>query len=228
MRKQKIISISAHKGFTLIELLIVMAVITLLLAAAMSSMSNSRYTAAFFTAEEKVSSFLRQARTYAVTGKSVTDYTDFDGDGDSSDQVTPVGFGVGNGTDGRLVLFADMHVNKTTGIPLEKSFQDPGAGKIGQYFAGSDIVLDEYTPDTTLVGLRQLGPGSAVVLPELSIKSVMYSPIFADTTFDGSLPSGQTYWNVQIYSKIISSMSHCLWIHPIAGTPEPRPCPAVP
>ena len=118
MQKQKKMPVSkkrstadtGHKGFTLIELLIVMAVITILLAAAMGSMNNSRYTAAFFTAEEKVTSFLREARTYAITGKTVTDYTDFDGDGDHGDQVTPAGFGVAfnaGSTPGRIVLFAD-------------------------------------------------------------------------------------------------------------------------
>ena len=228
MRKQKKISISkkhsplilAREGFTLIELLIVMAIITIMMAAVMGSLSNSRYTAAFFTAEEKLTSFLRTARTYAITGKSVTDVTDFDGDADYTDQVTPAGFGVAFSNGGRIVLFADMHADKASGIPAEKSFQDLGVGQVGVYdpLKRNDLILDEYQIDTNLVTVTQPDAGGT------PITAVMYSPIFADTSFQGALPSGKAYLNLQVASTMITSSKHCFWIQPIAGNPEPMPC----
>lgn len=212
------------KAFTLIELLIVITIIGIMTGVVISGISNSRVTMTFLGAQETLFSAMRTARTYAVTGRSVPDYTDYDGDGDSAEQVTPANWGIAGGVNApasckkKIFLFADLRSG--TGSGSEGTFQCPGSGQVGVFSAGNDLVLAEYSFDED-IDIKILPLSSA-------INTVLFSPIFADVKFASvsgaaTLPSASQFLTIKISSFSNTSLKTCYLIHPVSGNPEPYP-----
>ncbi len=202
------------------ELLIVMVIIIVLTAAMISGLGNSQRVMNFLGAQESFFNVLRNTRTYAVTGRSVPDYNDFDGDGNYDEQVTPANWGIYiNTTDNRVVLFADLRANPS-GKPVEGSFQDPGKGILNTYYAalpnGNDIIVSETKISDDIM---------ITITPTVNpvINTVFFSPIFADVKFNTALSSTAKFLTIKMTSKSLPSLKTCYLIHPIAGNPEPYP-----
>jgi len=180
---------SVRGGFTLIELIIVSMLIIFLAVAAISGMIESQRTFTFNTADQRVGSLVREARSLAVTGKSVIDYTDYDNDdcrdianhGGScatpadDDRVTPSHYGIyfsGN----TMTLFADIR-QANGSLHVEGAYDaPPPTTELGKYVLNKDIKLAEYEVTSSLNLLFEGSTGTAA-------NTVMYSPIFADTAF---------------------------------------------
>lgn len=170
-------------GFTLVELILVMMVTVILAASALTGMIRSQKNFAFNGTYQRVTSMVQEVRSLAVTGKAQIDYEDYDHDecknagqhgggcsllGTENDYITPANYGIYFDTDTRtMTMFADMHGSTVGG------FDDAGLD-IGEWLGGQDIKLAEYT----------LSEGYNFVLYSSGgANTVMYSPIFADTTF---------------------------------------------
>ncbi len=69
-----------QKGFTLIEILIVISIITILATMGISSFSNSGEVVKFNNFTNQIASLFREARSLALTGEAIGDYTDYDED----------------------------------------------------------------------------------------------------------------------------------------------------
>ena len=200
-------------GFTLIELILVVILIIILSAAAIGSIFRSQRAFTFNTASQQVSSMVREARSLAVTGKSILDFTDYDQDtldDSDGDRVTPAHYGVhfDTGT-GTVTIFADMHGSGTEGV-----YDGTPAG-FQTYSAGKDLKIAEYVVPSTLSLLVNSGATGA--------DTVMYSPILADTAFSGGGSSQDLtgkFFVFGIRENTPAPVERCMAIHPISGIPE--------
>lgn len=206
-------------GFTLIELLIVMMLIVILSAAALTGLFRSQRTFTFNGANQQVGSLFREARSLAVTGKSVVDSTDYDNDGDTTDRVTPANYGIHftGGVGGTITLFADMHPESSGMQSTEGQYDAPvGFG----YEVGKDLKFTEYTVPATLDLLVESSDGATTV------DTIMFSPLFADTSFYDSIApavrdlTGNFFVFGLRESGYTTNRESCLALHPIAGVAE--------
>lgn len=220
-----------RSGFTLVELLLVSILIIFLSASAVLGILRSQRAFRFNSAFQQVGSMVREARSLAVTGRAVIDYTDYDLDGcrnagnhdagctmaaGEDDKVTPAHYGIHfNPSNRTLTLFADMHGSGTEG-----QFDGTPMGAL-VFAPGQDMKIAEYTIDPTLDLLVE-GSGGMLV------DTVMYSPIFADTAFYDSvggssvdlMPTSE-FFVFGIRENIPPAFRDaCLAIHPIAGVAE--------
>lgn len=184
----------------------------------MRGLVNSQQSFIFNNSAERVIQLVREARSLAVTGKAQTDYTDADKDyglanPDSGDYVTPAHYGVYFDTTvgaNKLVLFFD--VNRGESVDQTEGFFDkPSAATgIGQFEAGKDVVLAEFSLDTTM----------SFILNPAGTNTVMFSPIFADTSFDAPLGVTKIFvFGVKDTGGNIDRQ-RCYKIHLVAGVPE--------
>jgi type II secretory pathway pseudopilin PulG len=221
MRKQK--KKNFKVGFTLIELILVMTVTIILLGAAASSMIRSQRTFVFNGAYQNIQMMVREARSFAVTGKAQPDYTDFDGDGcrnadahesdcdladTENDLVTPANYGVHfDAGGGRVILFAD--IQKTDGDQTNGVFDEPSDGTgINEYETGKDVILKVYEVPASL---------DLVVQPDGSSNAVFYSPIFADVSFE----TPASFFIFGLMEKAnVGERKDCMVMHAVSGVPE--------
>lgn len=220
MQQQRTSERLMRGGFTLVELLLVMMMVILLTAAAIGGIIRSQRTFTFNGADQQVGSLVREARSLAVTGKAVIDYTDYDNDGDTTDRVTPAHYGIHfDAGSNLLTLFADMHGSGTEGV------YDAPTGGFQVYTAGEDMKIAEYTVPATLDLLVEGSNGTTV-------DTVMFSPIFADTTFYDSagmaavdlLGGGGSATEFFMYGIRENSqtdpLERCMAVHPLSGVAE--------
>lgn len=217
--KIKIDKIKTKSAFTLVELILVMTIITMLSAISLTSLLSTQATFQFKSTSEQVFGMMREARSLAVTGKAQIDYTDFDEDGCKAgtveykhdpactektvpDYVTPANYGIYFDTENRkIIMFADMH-----GSNIGK-FDKPAA--VGKYEDTKDLILSEYS----------LPPNyKFFIYPKLTT-TVMFSPIFADTTFETDLSPSQFFWVFGIEENKGFRKS-CMAIQRVAGNIE--------
>lgn len=217
--------------------MLVLWITIFLLGIAVSGMIRSQRTFAFNNADQQMNAIVREARSFAVTGKAQPDYTDYDNDDcyDSvanhdvgctgaaaavPDYVTPAHYGIYfDKTNNKMIVFADLHPGKT-GNQVEGRFDDPGAVfGIGQYDPSNnnDIKIVEYDLDPAL---------EFIFKPENSTTdgkyTVMYTPLFADTSFYDQTPgdAGETFFVYGIKEKRTDPIKRCSAIHPVSGVPE--------
>lgn len=223
-------------AYTLIELIVVMGLIILLTASAITGIIRSQRIFTFNAADQQVGSLVREARSLAVTGKSIIDYTDYDQDdcknagnhgpsctmaATEDDKVTPAHYGVHFDTAANTItLFADMHLSGTEGV-----YDGTPAG-FGEYniMGTEDIKIAEYelVPTLDLLAIGQ-NTASGTTTPT---NTVMYSPIFADTAFSNDavsvdLMTGNQFFVFGIRENTGPALrDRCFAIHPISGVPE--------
>lgn len=227
------------KAFTLVEILIVIAIIITITAATLNGIVNSQKLFAFNAASTKIIDMVREARSYAITGKAQPDFTDYDGNGcyDANhsgnppgcpvggDYVTPANYGVYFGSD-KIDLFADIHQAKTTSggtaDPNTEGKFLPGSNDIGQRSDGTDLVLSEYQiPNGITLKVNVDGvsnPSFSCGVSGACTPSIFYSPIFADFNTDPS-PTSQSIGFVYI-GVSDGERSSCFKIQKLAGNPE--------
>lgn len=210
-----------------------MMLVVLLSAAALTGLFRSQRTFTFNGADQQVGALMREARSLAVTGKSVVDYTDYDQDNcknagnhdvgctlgaTEDDRVTPANYGIhfdaGTGT---MTLFADMHLSGTEG-----QYDAPvGFG----YEVGKDLKISEYTVPATLDLLVARYDTSGPTI-STDIDTVMFSPLFADTSFYDPVAGAPVDLTGEFFvfglreNAYSNNRDHCLAIHPIAGVAE--------
>jgi len=222
MQKQKYFPAAKKRAFTLIEILIVMALMIMLAAAGFTSLMSSQRTITYLNTDEKILSLFRNVRTYAVTGRAVHDSSDYDSDTDTNEWVTPANYGINFSTSPttgatKVSLFADMR-DRTT--PLNE----------GTYNAPSDF---PYEPGKDLLQLTYDVDASIKVKWYCNVlnphpNTIFFSPIYADVKFDSSVATDCTPNNLFYFGicQATTNAKKCYGIHPIAGNPEPTPCPA--
>lgn len=211
-----------RSGFTLVELLLVIMMVVILTAAAINGIIRSQRTFTFNGTDQQVGSLVREARSLAVTGKAVLDYTDYDQDGlddADADYVTPANYGIHFDTaTGTMTLFADMHPESSMTMSIEGEYDAPTGG-FGVYTPGEDIKIAEYTVPGTIDLLAE-GSGTTAV------DTIMFSPIFADTSFFDSVATTTVDLTGEFFvfgireNGYASNLERCLVIHPIAGVAE--------
>lgn len=217
MKIQKKSALNRHgfkSGFTLIEIIIVMAIMTILFSMAASGMSNSRSFFTFTNSYERVVQLVREARSDAVTGKAQMDYTDYNQNGivpdaGNPDFVTPAGYGINfDTTEGsaKVTLFVDLHVGALDDEQTEGTYDAPTS--IGAYEAGKDFIMAQFSLDPLLILILQGGP-----------ETVIYTPIFADVTFNPELDTGEISMIFGV-SEGAAKRHKCSKIHPVSGVPE--------
>ncbi|MBD3328442.1 prepilin-type N-terminal cleavage/methylation domain-containing protein [Candidatus Peregrinibacteria bacterium] len=212
--------VKKRSGMTLVELILVVIIVTVLMAAGIGSILRSQRAFTFNAADQAVSSMVRTARSYAITGRAVQDYTDYNGVNGTTDQVTPANYGIYFDTaKNQVFLFADIRENGNEGI-----FQPPASGALGVYKADKDVILEAYEVDDSLnllVGGMVKGLNTA--------NTILYSPIFSDTTFsyyDASTavivePSTTSFFVYGIReADRTPARESCFGIQPVAGVPE--------
>ena len=178
---------------------------------------------------------VREARSYAITGKAQPDFTDYDGNkcyeasnpanapGCLGDYVTPANYGVYFGSN-KVDLFADIHQAKTTSggtaDPNTEGKFLPSSNGIGQHSTGTDLILSEYqipngiTLKINIDGVT--GTGSSCGSSGFCTPSIFYSPIFADFNTDPTVKNtGFVYIGISDGER-----SSCFKIQRLAGNPE--------
>lgn len=217
---------SLKNGFTLPELILVMTLIAMLSSIAIGSLLRTNASFQFNAAAQAVNAMVREARSFAVTGKAQIDYSDYDGDGcrasagdptyfhtngscpPGPDYVTPANYGAHfNTATNTLTIFADLHDSTVVG-----AYDEPPAGLM-VYTPGLDMRIAEYTlPD---VYQFYIAGGTFFT------NTVLFSPIFADVSFSPLLaPVTTNYFfvfGVEEKSKLRKS---CMVIQRVAGIPE--------
>ncbi len=203
-------------GFTLLELLLVIIVTLILAGTAINGIIRSQALFQFNAAFQNVSSLMREARSYAVTGKAVIDYTDYDGDGckeggaiephtgasctaGTPDYVTPTNYGI-HFSGNKMTLFADLHGSATEG-----GYDAPPAGFM-TYDHGKDMRIAEY----------ELPSEYAFAFNPNNVDTIMYSPIFADTSFNAPV----TDFFVFGVKEPSGNRNRCMAVHKVSGIPE--------
>ena len=205
-----------RKGYTLIELIIVMAIVVFLLSVGLGGMINSQRQLTFLTAYERVLQTVRDARSLALAGKAMPDYTDYDQDGlKDTDLVTPANYGVHFDKDNKeIVMFADIHKTALDSGQTEGKYQVQGGQKPYEYKNSKDVILSVYKLDGNFI----------LVLAGMDLVSgpadIFFSPIFADTTFDPQLSSGKSFFIFGVSERTAAGRHKCSKIHPVAGVPE--------
>jgi prepilin-type N-terminal cleavage/methylation domain-containing protein len=200
---------SFKSGFTLVEIIIVMAIMTILFSMAASGLTGSRSFFTFTNSYERVVQLVREARSDAVTGKAQMDYTDYNQNGSTIDLVTPAGYGINFDTtaaSAKVTLFVDLHVGALDEDQNEGVYDAPTS--IGAYEAGKDFIMAQFSLDPSLILLLQGGP-----------ETVIYTPIFADVTFNPALDTGEISMIFGV-SEGAAKRHKCSKIHPVSGVPE--------
>lgn len=185
----------------------------------MRGLVNSQKSFIFNNTAERVIQLVREARSLAVTGKAQADHTDADKDvdpdtTDPTDFVTPAHYGVYFDTTAganKLVLFFDVNRGESVD-QTEGQFNKPSAATgIGQFEAGKDVVLAEFSLDTSM---------SFILDPPVT-NTIMFSPIFADTSFYPALGVGTQIFifGVQETGGTVDR-KRCYKIHLVSGVPE--------
>lgn len=184
----------------------------------MRGLVNSQKSFLFNNTAERVIQLVRESRSLAVTGKAQRDYTDADKDyvpagADSGDYVTPAHYGVYFDTTAganKLVLFFDVNVGESVD-QNEGVFDMPSAATgIGQFEAGKDVVIAEFSLD----------PSMSFILDPATTNTIMFSPIFADTSFDVALGGTKIFiFGVEETGGAVDR-KRCYKIHLVSGVPE--------
>ena len=223
----KIIKKQTYEGFSLAEMILVITLTVFLMVVTVQSFGNSTTQFAFGNDNEKVLTMINFARSLAISGKAQLDYTDYNKDGckdtvvlpacSEADYVTPANYGVNfNTTTNTVTLFADTH---TGSDPADKEGKfDPCTGAV-DYSKGCDIILDTYT-----LTASQLVLFPPAITPAVTSATVFYSPIFADITFDQTLPK-DPFFTFELLQSGNTPRTRCVQIHKVAGIPEPLTCP---
>lgn len=81
-----------NKGFTLVELIIVIAVLGIIGIGALFSNYAMQAQREFENAYQRVEGVFQEARGLALSGKSYTDFADYDNDGSFDDLILPNGY----------------------------------------------------------------------------------------------------------------------------------------
>lgn len=219
----------AQSGFTLIELLIVVAIVVIMTAITLGSLTRSQEQQVFNNSFEKLYSLINTARSLAISGKGQLDYTDYDNDGCKDtgiitkvgatctvpDYVTPANYGINFNiaTAPNVVLFADMNPPTSGTISGQKGVYNQGTN----YIEGQDLDLDSMTLPAGIVLVikgKTTTPGSG---------SIFFSPNYADITFDPPVLGTDVdpYLLLQLWQGTICRQ---IRIHKLAGIPEVESC----
>ena len=216
--QQKISFTLFRPGFTLAEFIIVVGILLMLFTLSMRGLVNSQKSFLFNNTAEKVIQMVREARSLAVTGKAQTDYTDADKDRtlpnpDLGDYVTPAHYGVYFDTASspqKLVMFFDVNAGEASD-QTEGVYDPPSAATgIGKFEDGKDVILAEFSLDENM----------SFILNPAGTNTVMFSPIFADTSFDAPLAGTKIFiFGVKETGGTVNRQ-RCYKIHLVAGVPE--------
>jgi len=201
-------------GFSLAEMVIVVAILLLLFTLSMRGIVNSQQSFIFNNSAEHVIQMVREARSLAVTGKAQADFTDADKDNaasvDMGDFVTPAHYGIYfDTTKNKVVLFIDVNRGESSNQNEGKYDAPSAVTGIGEFEDGKDVELEEFQLDSSM----------SFILNPATTKTVMFSPIFADTSFDPAL-SGTQFFVFGVKDVKGIARSRCYKIHLIAGVPE--------
>ncbi len=231
-------------GFTLAEMILVIALTLFLMTVTAQGFANSASQFSFVNVDQRVQDMILSARSLAISGKAQIDYTDFDKDGCKDavttpslpclgdDYVTPANYGVdfrdtadvsGNHTY-TVTEFADNHVPNPCAAPpcgLEGQFDYKPTPTLADYQHGYDIQLDQYvlTPGTKLI--IPGGPAAASTTVE---STILFSPIFADASFNPPLsPADDPFFKFGVSQSSGTTMirKRCYQIHKLAGISDP-------
>lgn len=204
------------KGFTLAELITVIGLMMLIFALSIRGLVNSQQSFVFQNSVEQVVQLVREARSLAVTGKAQPDYTDSDRDGlTTNDYTAPAHYGIyfqqaSGGNPAKVTLFVDLSKGALDSVQNEGIYNAPGSTiGFGAYDAGKDVKLAEFELDDSL----------DLVLKPTAIKSVLFNPLFADTSFEGLLGT-EKFFYFGVKETATGGRERCFKIHPIAGVPE--------
>jgi prepilin-type N-terminal cleavage/methylation domain-containing protein len=198
-----------HKAYTLIELLIVMAITVMLFAVGIGGMITGQKQFMFQSNAERIIQLVRDARSLAIAGKAYPDYTDYDRDGNSTNLITPAHIGVNfDAENGIVTMFADLHKSGTDPAQKEGIYDAPNPFDFYTYSRGKDVAIEQFQINPTLRLLISGGP-----------KTIFFSPIFADVTFDPPLNNASKFFIFGIKEKT-GTRKKCVKIHPISGVPE--------
>lgn len=208
-------------GYTLVEMVIVVGILIMLLSATIRGLINSQRAFIFNNAVTQVSTIVREARSLAVTGKAQIDYTDYDRDEagpnpDSDDSVTPANYGIffeNNpvGKPDRIILFADINKGESVAQPEGGKYEAPPNGtNFGVFVEGRDVKLAQFEINKSL----------DLVLNPPGTTTVLFSPIFADTTFYPPLGPSDVFFVFGVKEINGDQRKTCFKIHSVAGVPE--------
>lgn len=195
----------------------VIAILLLLFTLSMRGLVNSQRSFLFNNTAERIIQMVRESRSLAVTGKAQPDYTDADKDvvasTDPGDFVTPAHYGVHFDTASspqKLVMFFDVNLGESSD-QNEGVYDPPSAiAGIGDFEDGKDVKLAEFTLDDSM----------SFILAPAGTNTVMFSPIFADTSFDAPLAGTKIFiFGVEDTGGTIDR-KRCYKIHIVAGVPE--------
>lgn len=104
-------------GFTLIEVLIVIVLMGILAVMATNSFVGMNRSAKLNEAYTQITNMIQQARSFAVNGKQVIDYTDINQNGTDTDIVVANSYGVYfSKTEKKILAFAVYHNQPYTSL----------------------------------------------------------------------------------------------------------------
>ena len=213
-------------GFTLIELIIVVAIVVIISAVTLGSLTRSQDQQIFNNSFEKLYSLINTARSLSIAGKGQLDYTDFDNDGCraaattvplcAADYVTPVNYAVqfSTSTSPNAVLFADMNI-PSSGATGSKGNYNSGTS----YATGDDLDLDSLTLPA---GITMEIQDVTIFPPSLSTTGIFYSPNYADITFSPVSSNANPFLLLRL--KQGAYICKQIRIHKLAGIPEVELC----
>jgi len=200
-----------RKAYTLIELLIVMAITVMLFSIGLGGMLTGQKQFMFQSNSERIIQLVRDARSLAIAGMAYPDYTDYDGDDSTTNLMTPANIGVDfDTTNGLVTMFADLHKGSKDQHQTEGVYNPPTPFGFYTYTldSGQDVALEQYQINPTLLLLVSGGP-----------KTIFFSPIFADVTFNPALPVANKFFYFGVKEKSGTRIT-CSKLHPVSGVPE--------
>ncbi len=214
-----------HKsGFTIIELLVVIAITVLLLGVGLGGLISSQKTILFSSSYENVLQIVRDARSQALAGRALPDYTNYAQKG-TSNLVTPANIGVNFTHNGlthtaTVTMFADLHRSSQDVDQVEGEYDPPPPTTPVQFYtytpgSGNDVLMSQYILDSRLT-LIQNFTGNL----NFSV-SIFFSPIFGDVKFNPDLPAGEKFFIFGVVENTgANARRKCAKIHPVSGVPE--------